>query len=186
MATSSLQKLKQADAARLMGVSARTLRDMGEVPRNEDGTYDAIELMAWARGRATLPSDIPPGDLERVLLVSDRVWLNCDSMLAAAVTTLTELRQKHGNAICEIFANNLLQRWQGVVELEEQLEQDPTFQRREREREQERRRVEDAERDLRITLVCGECGKKRRGLTWGHFKTPKEHVEEEGCCPGCE
>lgn len=42
-----LRKLTQQRAAALIGVTARSLRDWSEAPRNDDGTYSGDELVAW-------------------------------------------------------------------------------------------------------------------------------------------
>lgn len=42
-----IRRLKQQTAAELLGVTARTLRDWTDAPRNADGSYDGPALVAW-------------------------------------------------------------------------------------------------------------------------------------------
>ena len=42
-----LARVNQQQAAYLLGVTARSLRDWPEAPRNGDGTYDAQALVRW-------------------------------------------------------------------------------------------------------------------------------------------
>jgi phage terminase Nu1 subunit (DNA packaging protein) len=42
-----LRKLNQQDAAYILGVTSRSLRDWADAPRNDDGTYDAQALVRW-------------------------------------------------------------------------------------------------------------------------------------------
>jgi phage terminase Nu1 subunit (DNA packaging protein) len=49
-----LARLNQQQAAYLLGVTSRTLRDWADAPRNRDGTYDARDLVKWYATRNTL------------------------------------------------------------------------------------------------------------------------------------
>lgn len=42
-----VHSLTQRTAAALLGVTARTLRDWADAPRNTDGTYDGPALVGW-------------------------------------------------------------------------------------------------------------------------------------------
>lgn len=46
-----IHRLKQKTAAELLGVTARTLRDWSDAPRNTDGTYDGTVLVRWLVAR---------------------------------------------------------------------------------------------------------------------------------------
>jgi hypothetical protein len=56
-----LRKLKQQAAAALLGWTPRGLRD-ANAPRRDDGTYDAIALVAWMLERAAGKSEASPAD----------------------------------------------------------------------------------------------------------------------------
>lgn len=43
----ALGALNQQQAASLLGVTARSLRDWADAPRNGDGTYDGPQLVGW-------------------------------------------------------------------------------------------------------------------------------------------
>jgi phage terminase Nu1 subunit (DNA packaging protein) len=47
----ALERLNQQQAAYLLGVTSRSLRDWSDVPRNEDGTYNGRDLVQWFAGR---------------------------------------------------------------------------------------------------------------------------------------
>ena len=46
-----LQSLSQRATAWLLGVSPRTLRDYVDLPRNDDGSYDGQEVVAFVRSK---------------------------------------------------------------------------------------------------------------------------------------
>jgi phage terminase Nu1 subunit (DNA packaging protein) len=46
-ADAPLRRLNQQQAAYILGVTSRSLRDWPDAPRNDDGTYDAAPLVAW-------------------------------------------------------------------------------------------------------------------------------------------
>jgi phage terminase Nu1 subunit (DNA packaging protein) len=52
MKRTDLQHLTQIEAAALIGVAPRTLRDWPGAPRNEDGSYDAAALVQYQIRRA--------------------------------------------------------------------------------------------------------------------------------------
>lgn len=47
-----MQRLKQTEAAELLGLAPRTLQRRGDIPRNGDGTYNGRELVAWVAEQA--------------------------------------------------------------------------------------------------------------------------------------
>ncbi len=46
-----LEKLNQQQAAFILNVTSRSLRDWTDAPRNSDGTYHAQKLVEWYVGR---------------------------------------------------------------------------------------------------------------------------------------
>ena len=66
-----LQSLSQRAAAWLLGVSPRSLRDYVDLPRNDDGTYNAREVIAWVRSKAR-PTAAPIPGWELALLLGER------------------------------------------------------------------------------------------------------------------
>ncbi len=52
-----LQSVNQAAAGWLLGIDARRLRERSDIPRAGDGTYNARELLAWAK-RNPSPRDL--------------------------------------------------------------------------------------------------------------------------------
>lgn len=48
----NLSRLNQQQAANLLGVTSRTLRDWADAPRNGDGSYDGPQLVRWFVERA--------------------------------------------------------------------------------------------------------------------------------------
>ncbi|HLA83270.1 MAG TPA: hypothetical protein VJL29_00635 [Thermoguttaceae bacterium] len=49
-----MKRLNQVVSAWMLGITARALRDLPDVPRNRDGSYNARELVKWARSKAVL------------------------------------------------------------------------------------------------------------------------------------
>lgn len=57
-----LNRLTQQDAAALLGVTARTLREWPDAPRNADGTYSGPAVVAWYVARQARSDDgLDPG-----------------------------------------------------------------------------------------------------------------------------
>lgn len=52
-----MSRLMQQDAARLLGVTVRTLQRWGDAPRNADKTYDARKLVAWRLSQEAAVND---------------------------------------------------------------------------------------------------------------------------------
>ena len=65
-----MQSLSQRATAWLLGVSPRTLRDYVDLPRNDDGTYNAREVIAWVRLKAK-PTTAPLQPFELALLLGE-------------------------------------------------------------------------------------------------------------------
>lgn len=59
-AVRTMKRLPQADAAWLLGVTARAVRDYHDLQRNRDKTYNAAVVLKWATARAARP--VPTGD----------------------------------------------------------------------------------------------------------------------------
>lgn len=53
----NMATLNQQQAAYLLGVTSRSLRDWSDVPRNPDGTYDGAAVVAWWARRNCSESD---------------------------------------------------------------------------------------------------------------------------------
>ena len=80
-----LRSLSQGAAAYLLGLSSRSVRDMeaAGLPRNSDGSYDALAILAFLRRRRpeppglvtmlkeTLAQDGPVGVARDVLLLTE-------------------------------------------------------------------------------------------------------------------
>ena len=80
-----LKRLKQQTAAWLLGMTARTLRDHPEVPRNSDGSYDAWELLSSGLQTTALPEPTPD-ELEKMWQVAES--LASDELIPAALRLL--------------------------------------------------------------------------------------------------
>lgn len=187
-----LKSLKQQGAAWLLNVTARTLRDHPEVPRNSDGSYDARELLTSGLQTTALP-EVPPDEVEKLLQIGE--WLgsvstlDSDGSLLTAISLAQSLAERHGNAGLAMFASILLESWRDVTlgwgreptetELREKLESE--FRDR-LDREQEAR----LRRQFRATYCCEHCKRFRRGREWVKGRVPIAHVKLETICPDCE
>ncbi len=67
-----LRKLKQQAAAALVGWTPRGLRD-ANAPRSDDGTYDALALVAWRIAREAKPTSMSPAEQKLVEQRTERV-----------------------------------------------------------------------------------------------------------------
>lgn len=187
-----LKSLKQQGAAWLLNVTARTLRDHPEVPRNSDGNYDARELMTSGLQTTALP-EVPPEDVEKLLQIGE--WLgmastlDSDGSLLTVISLAQSLVERHGNAGLASFGSILLESWRDITrgwgreptetELREKLESD--FRER-LDREQQAR----LRRQFRVTFVCERCNKFRRGREWTKGRAPMGYIKTETICPACE
>ena len=186
-----LKSLTQQAAGWLVGLTARTLRDHPEVPRNPDGTYNAKELLA-----SPLACGMPaanPDDVEKIFQVAE--WLGvvstCDhdgGSLVTAITLMDSLRERYGNAGLQLFAAVALDRWSSIAsgwgreptesELREKLDKefrDPL----------ERAQKARLHRLFQVTLVCEYCRKIRRGRQWIKGSAPVGFLEALSVCDNC-
>lgn len=186
-----LKSLKQQGAAWLLNVTARTLRDHPEVPRNSDGSYDARALLTSGLQTTALP-EVHPDEVEKILQIGE--WLgmastlDSDGCLLTVISLAKSLAERHGNAGLAMFASILLESWQDVTtgwgreptetELREKLESE--FRDR-LDREQQAR----LRRQFRVTFVCERCNRFRRGREWNKGRVPMGHVKLETICPTC-
>lgn len=178
----TMQKLSQAAAAWLIGVSARSLRDEATCPRNACGSYDAAKVAAWAASRCPRPK-LDDDDAEKLSLIVEHAF-NGEHYAAGLLRLVGELREKYGEAAVAVeLLDRMTAEWRTWLELERD-EQTPERRRLREQQAQEREREEQAESDLRISVVCG-CGRVRKGTTWPKGKPPAGFATIEGVCPLC-
>ncbi len=202
--TAMLKRLNQQAAAFLVGVTARTLRDRTDAPRNEDGTYNGPELIAWWRNQLPRPS-LSDDDLERLLVVRDVVsekFLGLDdAILYSILDAMDDLRAKYGENTLIVLVELLLAEWRDLAhdtsraeafyipteaEIREQILE--RFDGKVAER-MTKRQADVARKRLHIAIVCGGCGKLRRGRQWTKAEPPEGYavgIEYEILCPACE
>jgi predicted transcriptional regulator len=65
-----LQSLSQRGVAFLLGVTPRSVRNYADLPRNDDGSYDVREIIAWVRSKAK-PTTSPLSVSELALLLRE-------------------------------------------------------------------------------------------------------------------
>ena len=181
-----LRRLSQQAAAKLISVSPRRLRDELDAPRNDDGSYNAIELVAWHRGRTDRP-ELPDEDYERVLVAREHlVGGFCglsDYGIAAVFASLDELRHRHGDGVLLMVMDLTIQ--QG---LSDAADIEPTPAQAAAQAEAKRKReAEQAARDaLQIAYVCERCKRLRRGRKWVKTTPATGYLTIYDYCPGCE
>jgi hypothetical protein len=179
-----LRRLRPAAAAALLGVSARTLRDRVDLPRTDDGRFDATVLFRAAAGQATRPR-LTDQDTEVVFRIADAVFGDLGAGAPAAVLRgLDRLCRTHGDAVLLVLTDRLIDLLRDRAATAEILAE---FDAQEVRDEIERRRAAHAERaaadNLDIAVVCQDCRKIRQGARWVKGSEPRHSVY--GICPGC-
>ena len=181
---SDLLKLSQREAAALLGMNARSLRDDGSIPRNQDGSYSGPELVKWARGRTESAKLLPDADYEKLLLIADELGEPAESKVVAIVEIVTSLRSRFGDSLLVELGDILLNRWELSAAWQARYESDPAQQRRDIEAEKRERMLQAKSDRLEIVAVCDECKKVRKGRKWVSLK-PVDTPTIPAMCPDC-
>lgn len=182
------ESLTQSQAAWLIGKPAVWLRDNAHlILRNSDATYDARELVEAVRKQAS--TEIPPladADAERAAIVADRLTIDVGYDAQAIADFAADIERRYGVgglaammraivAQCATLANILGTR---------QLVTEATI--RDKHEHEIRRELEWRNRTLfEQTIVCGKCGKIRRGEQWLNEKPLENWVQVKDVCPSC-
>ena len=91
-----LERLTQKAAARLIGLAdASSLRGSTTAPRNEDGTYDAMELVVWRVSNAPEPK---LSAQEQELLWRSVEFTDLSRFAPALLNYLRDIEAKYGEA----------------------------------------------------------------------------------------
>jgi transcriptional regulator with XRE-family HTH domain len=181
---SDLLKLSQREAAAMLGMNARSLRDDGSIPRNQDGSYSGPELVKWARGRTESAKLLPDVDYEKLLLIADELGEPSESKAVAIVEILKTLRSNCGDSVFIELGEILLNRWERSAAWQVEYESDPVRQRRDIEAEKRERILRAKSDRLEIVAVCDECKKIRKGRKWVSVK-PVDMPTIPAMCPDC-
>ena len=188
-----LENLTQAAAARLVGVSPRTLRDHPEIPQTPAKRYDARDLLRWLSHRVEQP-ELDDADLERILVIAERLESEVcgEALLSSVSDAFQQLQQKYGQAALLAFSLALIERCDKRAESCRRFHQSPEQvrqaeeHRRQEEAARRQREAEEAARDqLKVCVVC-ECGRLRRGRTWVNESPPPGYAVELDYCPTCK
>lgn len=100
-----LTKLTQHEAGYLLGITDRQVRNLA-VPRNEDGSYDARELLLW-KVEQTQVAELEDVDVDSPGLERYR--------LAKAQLAELELAERRGQVVKVDAAKDVLTRWADVL-----------------------------------------------------------------------
>lgn len=185
----ALKAVSQQEVAALLGKRTSWVRDHPDLPRNQDGSYDAAEAVAWYIGRiqremeaATLPVD----DLERAARFTDVLIPALECEAAALCDWFDAIQTRHGAAglaaIMEVFVDEL----RDIARLVGRPRGESEQQIRERHEIEIQREIEEAGRTLfDVSIRCDCCRKVRRGKKWLPLKTSPGTVERGTICPEC-
>ena len=186
----SLQRMPQQAAAWLCGMTARSLRDQVDAPRNSDGTYDAQSLVGWM-ARRSARAELTDDEVERIYCVATLVHEPAYHLLAEVVGMLRSLVRKYGDIAHTTFSVVLLERWSWCVDhfpdtwghrTEEEVRHDEE-EKQTRQLEHELR--EELRLQLKVAVVCPRCHMLRRGRKWIKADPPSGWVVENEDCPTC-
>ncbi len=161
----TLEGLTQQTAAWMLGVTPRSLRDHPEIRRNADGSYDARELIAFARSQGQLPR-LTDEQFETALQIADRVPPEVVALIRPAVNQLVrEIGGDEAAALAAIGAVLWQDRVEMVATFPEQFTHGP-------------------KRFSRV-FVCDTCKRYRMGRRWVKGSPPDDLVEIGHTCPQC-
>ncbi len=183
--TKELQKLPQKTAAWLLGISTRTLRDIADLERNSDGTYNAAEIVKWSRGRSTPAANLPDADFEKILVITEWMTPRSDNQIPAAVATAEDLHSRHGDGAFVAMMGVVLANWREHAEIEAAIENDPGRAAADARIEHEQAIRAAAIERLDIVTVCERCKKIRKGRKWVKGKPAADCYIQNGDCPEC-
>lgn len=182
-----LGKLTQGAAAKLLGITARSLRDSHDAPRRDDGTYDAAEVVRWWGRRGDRPK-MTEADEEIMAIVADLAYEVAPEIMARPLADrLMKLHQQHGAALLTELGDTVLRAVVKRAGVEAAFA--PQFDQIERtaiERAREQAARTQAYAQLHVAVVCDGCGKVRRGKRWVKAQPPNGYIVEPGSCPDCE
>jgi len=182
-----METLSQQGAAWLLGITGRALRDRPDVPRSADGTYNARQLVEWARGRVE-PPELTDDEVERLLLIR-HFAVDCamGPQIIPVMETLTELQRKYGDRGLVAMAQLFLSMWRVEEAIHREYFAEPTAAELARQETERRQRVmeEAARAELRIAVVCERCKKVRHGPRWVEGSPPAGFAAMPDTCPRC-
>ncbi|MBI1348799.1 hypothetical protein GC163_21205 [bacterium] len=160
-----LERLSQPAAAWLAGVSPRTLRDHPEIPRHTDGTYDARDVVSFARGPAKLP-EMDDDQLEQLLCIAENFNSETIAKNRAAILALVE--DLGGDENLALAAVGLAL-WN---ELLDAIGTYPEF-------------YEFGPANFRQSAICMTCKRVRNGSRWLDQDPPRGNKPLGAYCPKC-
>ncbi|QDT75756.1 hypothetical protein [Lacipirellula limnantheis] len=186
---SLLQRLTQAEAAWMLGVTTSWLRDHAELDgRNVDDSYNAAKLVASVRQKFQ-PAELSDSDLEPSLQLVDEISM-CLSFPRTAAELLARISERHGPAGLAAVGERLLVALQEATSFTTGFE-DPDEPTAEELREECERRIRDldqwqARRQGRVALVCRSCRSYRWGRKWLAIESlPADFAMDAVHCPAC-
>ena len=160
-----LERLSQPAAAWLAGVSPRTLRDHPEIRRAPDGSYDARDVLAFARGPGRLP-ELNDDQIEKLLTIAERIPTEPIALNRAAIEALVE--DIGGDEQMALAAVGLAL-WHELLDCigayPEGYDYGPA--------------------DFRQAVVCLTCKRLRHGTRWYEADPPRGYSVMGAYCPKC-
>ncbi|MEX1090674.1 MAG: hypothetical protein WEC36_15790 [Phycisphaeraceae bacterium] len=181
----AMHALTQGAAACLLGISARSLREAIDAPRNADGGYDGPTIVEWwSKCGGQRPANFTDDEAELLALVADDVYAGIGETGAATMARrLGELHDRHGPALLHALGEVVLRQVRAVAKAAEQFPLDAEAQ---REAQAQAARDDEAAAALRIAVVCERCGRLRRGKRWIKAPVPSGYIRIGGGCPDCD
>lgn len=184
-----LKSLSQQAAAYMLDANGRSLRDWPDIPRHGDGTYDAQDLVAWARRRLPRP-DLADEDLEEVLTVCELLYSGAHEAWGLLADWLRNFHARYGDAGFALVLQTMLDEFRQQAangDGRARAGRPPTWPEWiEQQRPAYNAEVQAWERTvLDVATVCSGCSRLRRGRRWVQTVPPAGFRVTPGECPAC-
>ncbi len=144
-----MQRLSQAAAGWLAGVSSRTLRDALDLPRGPGGTYDARAVVKWFTGRRPRAEALTDDEEEPAAAARRAHWPRSGNKRRRSFH-YRRMRAAHGDAVLLSLLDLILRQWREDMAEYRQFDGDPKH--REEKAAAERQRLADQAARRAFTL----------------------------------